>query len=647
MSQNSFITAPELSAPFPNVPPVWTCPITGFKVPKRVDENLRWRVELLKAAEKDTGLQQDLFSAAAHSILFYMNAFCFTYRVQIVDANGKTRPVLSHEAHVPFITWECQDEAVLKIDRGITEGCDLCVEKSRDMGASWIVLTVCQHKFVFRPDSQILFLSRTEKYVDETGNHKSLFWKADYLHQWLPEWMCPPNVGVGQKNRRKMHMHNTLNGSAIDGESTTANAAAGDRRLVILMDEFGLVQNGTAMRKVTRDATPCRIVNSTPRAGSEYSKWATSGMIEVVRLPWWNHPEKGFGRSIRQDPQTKKYEIISPYYLEEEKVRTPREMAEELDMDHFGAGDQFFDSTTLELHKTLFVKPERHRFTIKLNETISDQQVYKAIRSKSLDNVAITPNTKSGELKIWSELVDGRLDQSKHYGLGIDISKGQGASNSVVSIRCFETKEKVGEWVSAQVPSYEFARVVVAIALWVGGANPKKIPYMVWEAQGPGWDFGRLMATIYQYPFYYCDQVEGTATKKETKKYGWFNTREKKQAMLQQYSRLLVHGGFINHSELALTEATTYITYEDGGLGPAELMEESAAARKTHGDRVIADGLSVLGDTTCRTAKDKTQIPDGDIPANSIAGRRLQAKAITALKKRQAKSFRHPYNLGK
>ena len=76
----------------------------------------------------------------------------------------------------------------------------------------------------------------------------------------------------------------------------------------------------------------------------------------------------------------------------------------------------------LELHKTLFVKPPRHKFAISLDEDIPDQRVFEVIRSKALNSVTVVPDTKNGALQIWSELVDGRLDQSKHYGLGIILN---------------------------------------------------------------------------------------------------------------------------------------------------------------------------------------------------------------------------------
>jgi hypothetical protein len=70
-------------------------------------------------------------------------------------------------------------------------------------------------------------------------------------------------------------------------------------------------------------------------------------------------------------------------------------------------------------------------------------------------------------------------------------------------------------------------------------------------------------------------------------------SRESKYILLSAYDKVLAYGGYINRSAIALEEARTYMHYSNGGIGPAGLMMESASAKKTHGDRVIADALTL------------------------------------------------------
>jgi hypothetical protein len=87
---NAFAIAPELDPHFPQTPRLWTCPLTGMQVPKDPAANLQWRAELLAAAENDPELQQDLYTACSQSVLFFVNAFCFTLRV-FEQKGGETK----------------------------------------------------------------------------------------------------------------------------------------------------------------------------------------------------------------------------------------------------------------------------------------------------------------------------------------------------------------------------------------------------------------------------------------------------------------------------------------------------------------------------------------------------------------------------
>ena len=109
----------------------------------------------------------------------------------------------------------------------------------------------------------------------------------------------------------------------------------------------------------------------------------------------------------------------------------------------------------------------------------------------------------------------------------------------------------------------------------------------------PGLDFGRLVVKIFYYPYYYRNIKEGTTSNKKSKNYGWHNNRNAKGILLRNYDRALAHGGYINHSILALQEAKQYIYFDDGSIGPSCLMEESNSAKKTHGDRCMADALTI------------------------------------------------------
>lgn len=599
---------PVLPTPFPNVPEIWTCPITGLKVPKTITKNLEWRTKLLQKAEKDTGLQRELCAASRDSLLFWVNAFGFTFKLRESDATGHSKQL--DNPHLPCVTWAIQDDHLLAIEDAINAGYDLLTDKSREMGASWNHIFALEHQFLFRPDSLFLEMSRTEEYVDKANNPKCLFWKHRYIRRWLPEWMLPPITDV------TLHFANLLNGSRIDGESTNSNAASGDRRRAVLLDEFAKVEQGTKIRTATADVSSCRLINSTPAgAGTEYSKWKKSGQIKVFVLPWWEHPDKGVGRYVTQDEVTKAWKIRSPYYDYEAERRSPQEMAQELDRNDLASGSTFFESYPIEQHRTLFARPPVFSRGLKFAKRVAQDAMPGIIARRQLNKVQVS---SQGPWKFWTANTGGRPDQTKSYVFGVDISRGQGASNSVVSVLCVETREKIAEFVDANVPPYELALTVAAAGIWFGGAKNGNRSLVTWENNGPGWDFGRQLVRVLQYPNYYRDKVSGTERERETKKYGWHSSREKKEQLLGDLRKAYAHGGIINHSAEALDEALTYVYYDNGGIGPADFVRESESARLTHGDRVIADALALLGAEGIPAGEPQSSIP----PTRSMAYRR-------------------------
>lgn len=592
---NQFLTKPEL--PPIILPETWECPVTHLIVPKTVDANLEWRADILEAAEKDEDFRTDLYTACSQSLLFFVNSFCFTLRVFEPSETGEVQQAQYN--HLPFITWPIQDILLLRIEHGIDEGESLLTDKSRDVGATWIHIAVLVHRFLFRPDESHLLISRKEDAVDvldgtpknyphgSLADPGTLFGKIDYILSRLPEWMLPRTI------RKKLHVVNLDTRTRIDGESANATAGSSDRRTSIVLDEFAKVKEAEAIKRSTKDVTACRLVVSTPNgAGTTFSKWRQSGQIQVMVLPWWEHPEKGAGRYATED-ELGRWKIRSPWYDRRCEEDSPKEIAIELDMDHVGSGDTFFEAVIIEQHKKLFARPPHRQVSVVWKKKLTDEAVVEAINR--CDVSAIHWSAPKGPLRIWCATNEsGRPDQSKSYTIGIDISKGQGASNSVASILCNETREKIAEWADANVPPHEFARICCALAIWTGGRN--KRPLLIWENNGdPGFDFGRQLVQVYRYPVIYYARQAGTTSEKVGKRYGWRSSPEVKASALGWLRKCYAHGRFINHSREALDECLTYVQFEGGGIGPAELTEESESTRLAHGDRVIADMLCLVG----------------------------------------------------
>ena len=289
-------------------------------VPKEARYQLAWREKWsgpLKPREIDMAARA--CAASAEGFLFWLNTFGWTY-------NPRIEP-----SAVPFNTWPVQDAAARTLWTCIDRGEDVLLDKSRDMGASWLCLEMMLWWWLFCPSTPLLIASRKEDYVDSRGDPDTLFWKLDYQLARLPGWMRPA------VDRTSMHLGNRGNGSTIDGESTNRDIGRGGRRKAILLDEFAAVENGREILAATADATPCRVFNSTPQGrGNAFADVRFSNKVRVITLPWWEHPEKGKGR--REIDDGGKLRWTSPWYEAECGRRTSRkEIAQELDIDYLAS----------------------------------------------------------------------------------------------------------------------------------------------------------------------------------------------------------------------------------------------------------------------------------------------------------------------
>jgi len=217
--------------------------------------------------------------------LFFINNFLFTY-------NPRKETGLQH---IPFILYDYQEEAVSTIIKHIEVGKDLLIEKSRDMGASWLFLAVSYWGLRFN-GWKSLFGSRNEKFVDTRGDMDSLFEKIRYMDKRCPKWLRMGfREGITDKS---MLLINPEDKSAISGESNNPYFGTAGRQKFILFDEFSKwEQTDESAWQASGDATPCRIANSTPSdrgMNCHFYKLIKQG-IDKITMHWVLHPEKNKG----------------------------------------------------------------------------------------------------------------------------------------------------------------------------------------------------------------------------------------------------------------------------------------------------------------------------------------------------------------
>ena len=211
--------------------------------------------------------------------------------------------------------------------------CEVGVEKSRDLGATWMFLTLYFYHWVFNPFSSFGLMSRNQDLVDKPGKKDTLMWKLDFLLRGeggkggLPIWMRPKNV-----YRTNLLMENRDNGSTFEGSATTGDAFRGGRKTSIGMDEFASFSKGDdyEAQAATQHATDSRFFVSTPKgaSGAYYDVMhEPSSMVKII-LDWRSHPDRKLGLYQGKDGDLeildKDYKFPEDYkHLMDGKVRSP------------------------------------------------------------------------------------------------------------------------------------------------------------------------------------------------------------------------------------------------------------------------------------------------------------------------------------
>jgi len=231
------------------------------------------RIKLLKLAKSHPEVQQELLSMCESDILFWFDTFCWTF-------NPRVKP-----AHMPFNLWQFQIPMVETIRDCILDGENLLIEKSRDMGVSWVVLMCFQWFWLFREGTDLLVCSKKEDNVDKKGDKSTLFEKLRYNLSFMPDWMIPALNKFQDSHMKLVH---PVNGNVIVGESSNPDTGRSGRYTAVLLDEMAFHPYGEAAFTSVSQSSDCIIMPSTPngKANWFYKLRKNTGIdwVEMERL---------------------------------------------------------------------------------------------------------------------------------------------------------------------------------------------------------------------------------------------------------------------------------------------------------------------------------------------------------------------------
>jgi len=562
--------------------------------PKGYRENLEWRAKMLARCKEDSAYKSMIKELFYRDPVFAFNAFFYTLDV-------RRRP----EQHQPFCTYPFQDWAIWDLYYAIQYGQDRVVEKTRDMGVSWIGVGLYTW-FWSRPKESVDFLfgSRIEDYVDKKGDPRTLIEKCRYLIYRLPKWLRPAGFNQ-QKHDHFMKLVNPETGSTITGESNNPNFSTGGRYVSIFYDEFAKWESSDeAAWTAGGDATPCRIGVSTPfgASGKFYGLVCDSAIKKLV-LHWSYHPRKADGLYCRYprtpvEERSGKAKLRSPWYDNECKRRTANEIAQELDIDYLGSGRMVFGGQELERVQELLGMPG-----VVNGAYVTDDE-------GRLKNVP-TPREEAGYLMTWSPALAGR-----HYVLGVDVAEGkENGDYSIVKVMDRETKSFVAS-LAGQIDEVNLAVWIEQIYLMYNE------PWVGIETNGPGlatFDLCSLkISKLFMMPSYDSAKQSVIHTK------GWRTTTASRNILISGIRDWLQERrGWVNPR--TIKELTTFAYNKNG---------KAAAKDGCHDDEVIAMGICIQVDVLAPMEKPKKPLHNLNelgIPINMFTPKKVDIPTIEEL----------------
>lgn len=266
-----------------------------------VRHNLNVRVRVKEACQgKSTEALEERkrqIDYCRSSILYFVNMFCWTLDPRL------------EEPRVPFVTFPFQDDVLTWMVWLLAQHEDGVIEKSRDMGASWMVVALFSWLANFYPAQYVYLTSLREEDVDD-GTEHGLFGKLRFIQKHLPKWMRNgwEARALGVDKQLMMTLPGT--GSVVKGQKTESTGGRSGRARAILADEFAHVQNAFNTQKAFSGLASTVLYISTHTGhGNEFSRMCDDPMVHKKSLHYDMHPLK--------NPEWKAKERAKPRYSDE------------------------------------------------------------------------------------------------------------------------------------------------------------------------------------------------------------------------------------------------------------------------------------------------------------------------------------------
>jgi hypothetical protein len=616
---------------------------------QEIKAHLIWRRRLVEKCQRNPRFAAQIRYACKHDILFFVNFALWLKEPRNIEGDDDAEEV--HRV-IPWLTWPVQDWWFHEAEQSFGKE-NVLSPKCRAAGASWMVLALFLHRWLFFHNIDLGLASKNEEKVDSPDDPSSLFPKLDFLLKLLPDFLKPKN-GFRRGPKRLI---NDDTRSTIIGYPSTGSLNRGGRNTAFFQDEPsdyppGLDQSALeSIRFVTRSQFIVGTLGSGQAAFNRIAfdeKWPG----KRLPLPWTACPTMAAGMYTTDEHGRLKIidetypwardengNVLYDFILNPKKVNVPRSpyfdeasgglsdaaIARELTCDPEASNQSRFDREMLRSLKAKHAQAWKRRGTLEFNNE---------------DYEPTWVDDPNGNWFLWCELDENnKPPRDDAYTGGIDISMGTGASNSVATFGSRTTGKQVAVYVSAFDDVKRFAHICIAAAKFFRGEE--QAAYLVPEANGGGTGY------VFIEEFIRCGYgwalhrrtVDDEVGKKRSEKLGWFNPPNGgPDAVLTELIRALSTSKKPKDEEVydcvicdadVYDELCQYIWKNNKCYHPGELNDDDeSVGRNTHGDRAVSAALMWYG---CRQRPRRVELVlESAPPPYSLAWFRQQNAAVRA-----------------
>lgn len=574
--------------------------------PRGFGENIQFRAETLNKCEQDVTTATMVRELAKRDILFFFNVFMWAEDPNAVK--GLRHGVPSYRIR-PIITYPFQDKMILDIQEAIMRGEDDITDKSRDMLATYMVLGVFLHGWLFSAHKYMISSWKQDE-IDGKEDTSTHFGKLRLNLKRLPFFLMPTGFDW-KKHSTYMSLQNPENGGTLTGSAASASLASGRREDAIFFDELSKWEDHAKSAWTSAsDATKCKIGVWTPRGSANHAAELMHG-AEVKRknhLFWYFHPEKCYTsaghiakvkRGEVYDKVNKRVVVVladqlkapegcyldqfgkvrSEWYDLDCEKRSKEDILENIDCNYLTTGNPVFDTEICNLRKMQCKVPLAIGNLMWRIRPIFDERTGYCKNKAQLD-VEFVGNI-NGIYKVWEYPL---LGWENGYSVSADVAEGlaQGDYDSASGIRRFplpnqslqDFRPTVTISLHAHLKTFEYAEELAKMAVYLNRA------WLAIERTGLGLSVVDQVFKFYDKLFHKEVMTKGYPV--QTDKIGWDTNGQTKPHIITNLSKMISSGGLVDNDEGFWTETLTFVNND----GRQEAQGKSQGQR-CYDDRVM------------------------------------------------------------